>query len=72
MGKHVILPQERPHLEDGYTRIDYLSILAETEKAYLFSLEDKEIWIPRSQCKLHLVFYYVDVANWFYDKNIDV
>ncbi|HET6539264.1 MAG TPA: hypothetical protein VFG46_02215 [Chryseolinea sp.] len=72
MGKHVVMPGIRPPLEDGYTRIDYLSILAETEKAYLIQLEDKDVWVPRSQCKLHLVFYYIDIKNWFYEKNIDV
>ena len=72
MGKHVSMPGLIPFLEDGYTRINYLEIRAETEKAYLIELEDKTVWIPRSQCKLHLAFYHVDVKDWFYDKNINV
>lgn len=73
MGKHVSMPGVVPFLEDGYTRINYLEILAETEKAYLIRLDDeKEIWVPKSQCKLHLAFYHLDVKDWFYDKNIDI
>ena len=48
MGKHIIFPgAEPPPLRDGYVRMDYVDISAETEKAYLFQLEDKAVWIPR-------------------------
>ena len=72
MGRHVSMSAAVPPLEDGYVRLNYIDISAETEKAYLIQLEDKACWIPKSQCMLHLATYHIDVKEWFYDKNIDV
>lgn len=38
---------------DDTVDIDYVDIKAETDKAYLFTLEDgREIWAPKSQVDL--------------------
>jgi hypothetical protein len=71
MPRHVSMSAPVPPLENGYTRVDYIDISAETEKAYLIQLEDKSCWIPKSQCKLHLATYHIDIADWFYEKFIE-
>lgn len=39
--------------QDEYTPVDYDEIIHETDEAVLFSIDDKEVWIPKSCIENH-------------------
>lgn len=58
----------------GYVHLDVLEIEAETEKAFLLRLEDREVWVPFSQIadaddyERGDTDCTVSVTQWFADK----
>lgn len=76
-GTFMVLPEESseqdpepdiPELESGYTRVEFDSILNETDKAYQMDFGDLELWMPKSKIKLHKngEKNLVDIDDWLY------
>lgn len=75
------VPSSHPPVEKGFTRVKYDDVGASTPKATLFTLEGGlKVWIPNSLHKIRWAqtnpktpddrHSLLDIADWFYDKNI--
>lgn len=38
--------------EPRFTEIYFDEIIRETDMAYLLAIDDEEVWLPKSQCKM--------------------
>lgn len=76
-------PFNHPPVEEAHTRLRFDEIVTETEKARLFVIKNRRIWIPKSCHKYHFGNTVrgveeidrndvIDVDNEFYKQNINI
>ena len=55
-------------VEDGYIRIKFDRIVAQTEKSYYLDCEGDKVWIAKKCCKLNEEYMTVDIEEWLYNN----